>query len=105
MAVGRPIVATQIAGYTDVMTHGDEGLCVPPKDDDQLAEALITMITDDTLRQEMAARTRPKALKYDWARLARQVFNFYLETLGRIPKKETVPEVEATLTGVASGTR
>ena len=32
MAIGKPIVASNIDGYASVMTHGTEGLLVPPKD-------------------------------------------------------------------------
>ncbi len=42
MAVGKPVVASNIAGYASILTDGVEGILVPPKDDGKLARALIS---------------------------------------------------------------
>jgi len=51
MAVGKPIVASDIEGYASVMTHGTEGLLVPSKNVKELAKALLSLMTDKTLRE------------------------------------------------------
>ena len=61
MAVGKPIIASDIEGYASILTHGAEGLLVPPKNATKLAEALITLMTDEPLRQQMGSRGRLKA--------------------------------------------
>ena len=53
MAVGAPIIASDIDGYARVLTHGAEGLLVPSKNAEKLAEALITLMTDAPLRQQI----------------------------------------------------
>lgn len=103
MAVGKPIIASDIEGYSRVLTHGVEGLSVPPKDAKKLAEALITMLTNEPLRQKMGSQGRPKALAYDWAHVARRVIDFYLETLHKTTPKEAILEAEALPIGAASG--
>jgi len=45
-AVGLPIIATDIGGSRDVVTHGYNGLLVPPADTRALAEAVQTMVGD-----------------------------------------------------------
>jgi phosphatidylinositol alpha-mannosyltransferase len=95
MAVGKPIIASHIDGYASILTHGTEGLAVPPKNVKKLAEAITTLITDEQLRQQMGSRGRPRALEYDWARIARKVLDFYVETLNKITPKEAIPEAEA----------
>jgi len=62
MAMGKPIIASNIEGYASVMTHGAEGLLVPPKDKERLAQALISLMNDESLRQQMGARGKLKAL-------------------------------------------
>ncbi len=60
-AAGRPIVTTDVPGCRDVVTHGDNGLLVPPKDASALADALEKLILDQDLRIRMGKRGRAKA--------------------------------------------
>ncbi|MBI2909972.1 MAG: glycosyltransferase family 4 protein [Chloroflexi bacterium] len=77
MASARPIVASDIEGYAGVVTHGSEGLLVPPKDEKALAMALGHLLADKELRQRMGARGREKAQEYSWERVSRRVANYY----------------------------
>jgi phosphatidylinositol alpha-mannosyltransferase len=103
MAVGKPIVASSIDGYATVLTHGVEGISVPPKDVYKLAEAIITLMTDESLRREMSNRGRPRALEYDWACIAQRVLDFYVKTLNKTGHKEATPEAATLPVGAASG--
>ncbi len=95
MAVGKPIVATNIEGYNSVLTHGVEGLLVPPKNEEMLARALVSLLTNESLRQEMAARARLKAMEYSWEHIAQRVLNYYARILSEPPWQKHLPEVEA----------
>lgn len=95
MAVGKPIVATNIEGYNSVLTHGVEGLLVPPKNEEMLARALVSLLTDESLRREMGARARLKAMEYSWEHIAQMVLNYYVRILSEPPWKEHLPEIEA----------
>ena len=95
MAVGKPTVATNIEGYNSVLTHGVEGLLVPPKNEEILARALVSLLTNESLRQEMAARARLKAIEYSWKHIAQRVLNYYARILSEPPWRKHLPEVEA----------
>jgi len=95
MAVGKPIVATNIDGYNSVLTHGAEGLLVPPKNEEMLAQALVSLLTNESLRQEMAARARLKAKEYGWEHIAQKILDYYTRILSEPPWKKDIPEVEA----------
>jgi len=97
MAVGKPIVASDIPGYNSVVTHGTEGLLVPPRNAAKLAEALTSLLTDESLRQQMGTRGRVKVQKYDWEHLARNMMNYYLGVLNAPRRKEETPKTEALL--------
>jgi len=77
MACGKPVVATNIQGYAGVLAHGEEGLLVPPRDEESLAHALLSLLNDKSLRLQMGAKGRTKAEKYSWPNIARQIIDYY----------------------------
>jgi phosphatidylinositol alpha-mannosyltransferase len=83
MAVGKPIVASNIDGFMSVLTDGAEGLAVPPRNAEKLAEAILILIRDRQLREQMSARGKPKALQYDWTILAEKVLDIYADVLAK----------------------
>jgi len=96
MAVGKPVVASNIEGYANVVTHGVDGLLVPPKDGEMLAQALISLVTDESLRQQMGAKGRLKASEYGWEHIAQKILKYYIRVLSEPPWKERFSESEAT---------
>ncbi len=83
MASGVPIVASDIAGYHDVVTSEREGLLVPPKNPRQLAEAIIRLAQNPLLRQQLGAAGRAKALTYAWPKIVDQIEPIYDEAIAR----------------------
>jgi len=97
MAVAKPIVASNIEGYTSVLTHGAEGLLVSPKNVEKLAQALISLLADESLRQQMGAKGRLKAGEYDWEHIAQRVLNYYHKVLNEPLRKEGFQETKVIL--------
>lgn len=60
-SVGRAIVATDVPGCREVVTHLINGLLVPPRDSKALAAALLVLINDPELRSKMGQENRSKA--------------------------------------------
>ena len=77
MAVGTPIIASNIEGYASVVTHGKEGLLVEPRNSVELAKAIILLAKDEPLRRKLGANGRETAEQYSWERIARRVVDFY----------------------------
>ncbi|MEE8347045.1 MAG: glycosyltransferase family 4 protein [Dehalococcoidia bacterium] len=77
MAAGTPIVASDIEGFSDVLTDGREGLLSPPRDGQSLAAALRRLLTDADLRVEMGRQGSMTAQRYSWDRVAAQVLDYY----------------------------
>ena len=55
-AAGTPVLASNIAGYADVVTDGDDGVLVPPADPQRLAEELQALSLDPQRLARMGER-------------------------------------------------
>jgi colanic acid/amylovoran biosynthesis glycosyltransferase len=72
MAVGTPVIASDVAGIPDALQDGC-GVLVPPKNVAALADAIGALLQDPAERQRIAARARRRAVEqYDlWRNGAR----------------------------------
>lgn len=61
MAAGLPVVATRVGGCPELVRQGETGFLVDSGDDDQLAEALRTLLTNESLRHQFGAEGRKAA--------------------------------------------
>jgi phosphatidyl-myo-inositol alpha-mannosyltransferase len=80
-AAGTPVVASNIAGYSDVVTDGVDGLLVPPGDPQRLAEELQRVQHEPARLREMGKAARRSAQRYAWPRVADQVTNVYEQAI------------------------
>jgi len=85
MAVGKPIVATNISGYASVVSDGEDGILVPPKDSKSLARALVSVLRDKELQQRMGEKGKLKAAEYSWELVAQRVVDYYAKMLNESP--------------------
>ena len=76
-AAGTPVIASAIAGYSDVVTDGVDGLLVPPGDPQRLAEELQRVAYEPQRLAAMGVAARHSAKRYAWPRVADQVTTVY----------------------------
>jgi phosphatidylinositol alpha-mannosyltransferase len=76
-AAGTPVVASDIAGYRDVVRDGVNGLLVPRGDATALAEALRDLALDPGRRAALARGAGASARRYAWPRVAAEVLAAY----------------------------
>lgn len=81
MAVSKPVVASNIDGYSSVVTHGQDGMLVPPRDTKSLAQTIITVLKDEELRKRLSANARITAESYSWEKVAQRVLDYYNKVL------------------------
>lgn len=63
MAVGLPVVSTDISGIPELIEHGVSGLLAPQKDARALAEAIAELLDSPALRQKLGSAAREKACR------------------------------------------
>jgi phosphatidylinositol alpha-mannosyltransferase len=83
MAAGVPVVATDIAGYREVVERDESGLLVPPGDPSALAAGIRRVLTDRDLAGRLRERGRARAERYRWSVVVEQVESAYRDALGR----------------------
>jgi glycosyltransferase involved in cell wall biosynthesis len=73
MAAGTPVVATTVGGLPEVVTHGVDGVLVPPGRPDALADGVLRVLAD---RDRMGAAARESAKRFDADRYTERVATF-----------------------------
>jgi phosphatidylinositol alpha-mannosyltransferase len=82
-ACGTPVVASEIAGYRDVMA-GEAGVLVQPGDVAALARGLVGLLADERRRLALAESARRIAQeRYAWPDIARRLAAIYDLVAGR----------------------
>ncbi|MDX6675414.1 MAG: phosphatidyl-myo-inositol alpha-mannosyltransferase [Solirubrobacteraceae bacterium] len=89
-ASGTPVVASDIAGYRDVVRDGVDGMLVPRGDATELAEVLRDLWLEPERRARMAAAAAERAQRFAWTRVAEEVLETYAEA-------QAVPEPPSRL--------
>lgn len=86
MALRLPVVASQVGTVPDLIEDRVNGLLIRPGNTEDLTEAIELLITDDALRESIAARgCEDVCTKYEWNR----VFDLYRrELLGMVAEDE-----------------
>jgi phosphatidylinositol alpha-mannosyltransferase len=98
-AAGTPVIASAIAGYSDVVSDGVDGLLVPPGDPQRLAEELQRIHHEPERLREMGEAARRSAQRYAWPRVADQVTEVYERAI-EAPKPVTASEKVAHWAGL-----
>jgi len=78
-AAGTPGLASDIAGYRDVVRHGRDGVLVPRSDATALAEALRELWLEPDRRRRMGEEAARRAERFAWPQVAAEVLEAYDE--------------------------
>ena len=100
MAAGTGVVASAIAGYSDVVTNGVDGVLVPPADPQALGEELQLLAHEPKRIAAMGEAGRRSAQRYAWPRIAEQVAEVYERAIEPAPAPIWPPEEFARRTGL-----
>lgn len=84
MSCGLPVVATAVSGNLDVIENGKNGLLIPPKSPEEMANAISILLEDSSRRRELgrAARTTIEE-KFTWDIVSNRMIQCY-DSLSKI---------------------
>lgn len=63
LALGKPVVATQVGALPEIITDGETGLLVPPADAEALARAVLRLLHDASYARRLSEAGRQSVLK------------------------------------------
>ncbi|MED5331060.1 MAG: glycosyltransferase [Planctomycetota bacterium] len=77
-AMGRPSVATDVGGISEVLIHGETGILVPPGEEEALVHGMESLLRDVSQRRVMgkAARYRYEQ-KFSHSRMVEEYIDLY----------------------------
>jgi len=76
MAMGKPIIASNIGAIPEIIVHEENGLLVEPGDVDALTEATLRLVRDVALARRLGATAQKDARQYSWTNRAARVIEF-----------------------------
>ena len=100
LANGRPVIASALGGFADVIEDGVQGLLVPPGDAGALSRGMGRMVADRAFASRCGAQARSLAEAVpDWDTIARQTVAVYAAARSRAAHR-----LGAGQAGMAHGT-
>jgi len=93
MACGTAVVSTACPyGPREIITHGENGLLVPPADVEALTEALLRVLGDQELQERLAENGRERARDFHAETIGEQYLDLFEEVVADT-KESTSPEM------------
>lgn len=79
MAAGLPVVATRVGGIPDLITDGEDGILITPKDTKGLSTALARLVADAEGRTRLASHARVTiATKFPFSAMLARTISLYM---------------------------
>lgn len=84
MAIGKPVIGSDVDGVREVIDHGVNGYLVPPDNHHLLASAIIKILKNQELAYQMGQEGRKKVEnKYTLKHMCENMLNLYLEKINK----------------------
>src|SRR3989338_1143578 len=89
MAIGKPIIATNVGGNPEIVFHGETEFLVRPRDGKAIAQKILFLIQNDLLRTQMgdAARKRIEA-NFTAQKMTKEYEDFFEKLMIVIPERK-----------------
>lgn len=79
MAMGTPVIASEVGGLAHLVQPGVNGFHVPSRDPEALAARILELLTDKELRQQLGRQARTYAKQYSWETIGVRMLDIYQE--------------------------
>jgi len=83
MAMGKPVIASDVGGIPDLVIPGENGILVPPGDSNALAKAILNLRDHPEARVKMGEQGREKALEFGVESMLHKMDSLYAGLLAK----------------------
>ena len=74
----RPTVACDAGGAPEIVSHGETGLLIPPRNTTSISKAILELLTNKRTAAEMGRRGRQRCLDlFSWNQYVRDLRELY----------------------------
>jgi glycosyltransferase involved in cell wall biosynthesis len=81
--MGTPMIASNVGGLSELIRDGQDGLLVPPGNTQKLADAIIRLLKDRPLQQQMQQSLSARCHQdLKWSNIANQTLEVYHKAIG-----------------------
>ena len=93
MAMGTPVIASEVGGLAYLVRDGETGFHVPSRNPEALAERIFELLKDHALREQLGRNARLNARQYAWPLIVDQMVDLFdhLKTYKSAAVCETAP--------------
>lgn len=99
MALGKPVIGTDVGGVSEVIEHRRNGLLTPHQDAKTLANQIVSILLDENLSKALSDAGRETVkTRFSRATCAVQIAKLYREVLGNREPKERSAAAKDALT-------
>lgn len=78
LTTGKPVVATDVGGFSEMIQHGETGTLVEYGDEEQLAEVLVRLFRDEERREQLGDAAKEMVeTEYSWDAIAQKTMKCY----------------------------
>lgn len=81
MSMGKPVIASDIGGLSDVVTDNESGFLVPSDDPEALREAIQCLVDDPVLREHMGNMAKQRVVRFHAETVVPRIEQVYQEIL------------------------
>lgn len=81
MAMGTPVIASEVGGLAFLIRDGRNGYHVPSRDPEALAERIYELLVNEDCRVQLGLQARLDARQYDWKIIVEQLMVVYEDAM------------------------
>ncbi len=81
MAMGKPVIASEVGGLAFLVKDGQNGFHVPSRDPEALAARIYELLTNEACRRELGRAAQTSAQDYSWVKIVQRMLRLYNEVV------------------------